>query len=59
MNTLLLMAVGYVVWCSLAFFVARFIKMENTNHQPISFIYIIVAAPLVIVEFITGKGTIR
>lgn len=59
MDTFLLMLGGYIGWCTLAFFVARFIKMENVNHQPVSFVYIIVAAPLVVVEFVTGKGTIR
>ena len=59
MDSIMLMIVGYIAWCGLAFVLARFVKMETSSHKPISFLYIILAAPMVIVDIITGKGTIR
>jgi len=59
MDSVLLMFLAYLAWCGLAFAMARFVKMESVSRKPMSFLYIILAAPLVIVDIITGKGTIR
>lgn len=59
MDSILMMLLGYLGWCSIAFVVAKMMKIENANHKAISFIYVIMAAPLVLLDYITGKGTIR
>ena len=59
MDSIIMISIGYVTWCCIAFIVARALKIENTNQKAISFIYVISAAPLVIVDYLTGKGFIR
>lgn len=59
MDSVIMIAIGYVVWCCLAFIVARALKIENANNKAISFVYIIAAAPLVLIDYLTGKGLIR
>lgn len=59
MDSVIMIAIGYVVWCCLAFIVARALKIENANNKAISFVYIIAAAPLVLIDYLTGKGVIR
>lgn len=59
MDSVLMIIIGYVVWCIIAFVVARAMKIENANHKAISFVYIIAAAPLVLIDYLTGKGSFR
>ena len=59
MDSVLFMIVGYIAWCGLAFIMARYVKMESSANKPITFLYIVLAAPMVVVDIITGKGTFR
>ena len=59
MDSLLIIILGYVAWCGVAFVFAKFVNIETSSHKPVSFLYIILAAPMVLVDIITGKGTLR
>jgi len=59
MESVLLMLFGYLAWCGLAFLMARLVKMDSVTRKPVSFLYIILAAPMVVLDIVTGKGTIR
>lgn len=59
METLVWTIVGYLAWCCLAFVIARYMKIEDLARKPISFLYVILAAPMVVLDYLTGKGTFR
>lgn len=56
MESFTLMLLGYLAWCLLAFIVARAMKIENAN-KAVSFVYVVLAAPMVLVDYIKGIGT--
>lgn len=59
MDSIVMMMLGYIAWCALAFVFAKFVNIESASQKPISFLYIILAAPMVLIDLVTGKGTIR
>lgn len=59
MDSVMLITIGYFAWCFIAFFVARFLQIKNSDKGGLSLLIVVMAAPLVIVEVLTGKGTIR
>ncbi len=59
MDSVLLIFLGYIAWCAMAFIVAKFVKLEGASSKPLSFLYVIMAAPMVLLDIISGKGTIR
>lgn len=59
MDSLVLVVVGYVAWCAVAFLIAKMMKVENSDHKAISLVYVLLAAPMVLLDIITGKGTFR
>lgn len=56
MDSIVMIVVGYLAWCSIAFLVARVMNVENAN-KAMSFIYVIAAAPLVLIDYIKGIGS--
>ena len=56
MESILVLVLGYLAWCSVAFIVARAMNVKNAN-KAMSFIYVIAAAPLVIIEYISNIGS--
>lgn len=56
MESMLVLALGYVAWCVLAFIVVRAMHVKNGN-KVMSFSYVIAAAPLVLIEYITSIGS--
>jgi hypothetical protein len=56
MDSIILMVLGYFIWCVIAFVVARAMNIENAN-KAMSFIYVIAAAPLVLIDYIKGIGS--
>lgn len=56
MESIFMMILGYFAWCAIAFVVARAMKIENAN-KAMSFVYVIVAAPLVLIDYIKGIGS--
>ncbi|GHB65873.1 hypothetical protein GCM10008107_13630 [Psychrosphaera saromensis] len=59
MDSFLLILFGYIGWCFIAFIVARFVKLESANSKGIPLLYVLLAAPMVIIDMLTGKGSIR
>lgn len=59
MESFIYILVGYIAWCCLAFLVARYMKIEGDNRKAVSFLLVVLAAPMVIIDVITGKGTLR
>ncbi|MFT6528487.1 MAG: hypothetical protein ACJAZB_000119 [Psychrosphaera sp.] len=59
MDSIIMMSVGYIIWCCIAFCVARIFRVGHTHEKTITLFYVLIAAPMVIIEILTGKGTIR
>ena len=57
MESTVYLILGYLAWCCLAFLVARLMKVENANHKAMSFVYVLAAAPLVLLDYIRGIGS--
>lgn len=57
MESTVYIILGYIAWCCVAFLVARLMKIENANHKAISLVYVLAAAPLVLIDYIKGIGS--
>lgn len=56
MDSIIMMILGYFAWCAIAFVVAKAMNIENAN-KAMSFVYVIAAAPLVLIDYIKGIGS--
>jgi hypothetical protein len=59
METIGYVVLGYITWCLIAFAIAWFFNIEKTSRTVTSLVLIIASAPMVLLDFVTGKSFFR
>ena len=59
METLFWTVLGYLVWCVATFFCMRAMKLGQLGNRPISFLCVVIAAPLVLLDCMIDKKAVR